>query len=186
MWRSISIPARAAAARDEPIATVCCPKRVKASSSQSTEHDDRGHDRRQRYSAHVVDPEVRPGSGTGCPRRSCRSLTTRLRPVPIPSVPSVAMNELTRRRVTISPFTRPKAVPVADGGGDARGDPAAEVLVAGQVGAHAGHGRPSRARRRPTRGSRWRRARCRARRRRAASRCRPRASRPAPSRAPCS
>ena len=40
-------------------------------------------------------------------------LTTRLRPVPIPSVPSVAMNELTRSRVTISPFTRPKAVPVA-------------------------------------------------------------------------
>jgi len=34
-------------------------------------------------------------------------------PVPMPSVPSVAMNELTRRRVTISPLTRPKAVPVA-------------------------------------------------------------------------
>jgi hypothetical protein len=48
----------------------------------------------------------------GTSSRFVPPVTTSAMPVPIPSVPRVVMNELTRIRVMISPFTRPKQAPV--------------------------------------------------------------------------
>ena len=101
-----------AASRDDPIATVWRPKRVFAITNQSTA---------------TITAATNTGTGTypntfftpksswklgGTSSRFVPPVTTSAMPVPIPTVPSVVMKELTRILVTISPLTSPKQAPV--------------------------------------------------------------------------